>query len=268
MYAFDCCFSGKIIQSNNEINATFTCPDDTSQYHLVKKQKEELPFLFSDVEAQLYNKSFSYKIPDFINDGWEVGHAAKHHLDPSVIEKMIHEMIDEKYGHINSFLIVKNGKLVCEKYFWGYNRNVLHRLESSTKSISSLLVGIAFDQGKLTSMNEKLVKFFPEYSDIISEKTKEINLHQLLTMTAGFKRDQIDDMFDSGEDWFGYILSRPIVEEPGSSFFYDYGSSMLMAGIVKQATGLHADIFAQKYLFNPLQIKTYNWDILKTTGSP
>ena len=63
---------------------------------------------------------------------------------------------------IRSYYGLRNDQLFCEEYFWGYQTKDLHPLESVTKSITSLLIGIAIDQGKITGTDERIADIFPE----------------------------------------------------------------------------------------------------------
>lgn len=263
----DCLVNAIIDYPSEKLTATFFCGNEIEHFELYKTDPKLLSALFSRFDAKFYGAGYAYQIPQKTDDGIEITTPKKTDLNKQVLENMIDEIIAGEYGRINSFLLMKDGKLVCEEYFFGYDKNTLHQIESCTKSISSMLIGIACDHGKIKNMNQYVYTFFTGYPEILFEKAKGINLHQLLTMTAGFDHDNIEEMFAS-EDWFGHILSRSVIDKPGTEFYYDYGSSVLLAGIIKSATGIHADKFAAKHLFQPLGIKHYNWEALKNNGYP
>ena len=76
---------------------------------------------------------------------------------------MMHKIVTGDYPNVHSVLIVKNGKLVFEEYFYEYNRDTLQEQRSATKSAISALTGIAIHQGLIKSVNEKVLPYFPEY---------------------------------------------------------------------------------------------------------
>ncbi|UCE21375.1 MAG: hypothetical protein JSV46_03885, partial [Candidatus Aminicenantes bacterium] len=84
------------------------------------------------------NRDDEYRIPVKLNDGWEVASLKEVGIDPGKIEQITREIRnDERFDRIHSMLIVKDGKLVHEAYFWGYQRNSLNVLASITKSVTS-----------------------------------------------------------------------------------------------------------------------------------
>lgn len=87
-------------------------------------------------------------------------------LDSLMLQELVHKINNNDYGDVHSLLISKNNELVLEEYFNGYTKNDLHNLYSVSKSFSSALVGIAYDKGMISSMDEKLLNFFPEYTEI------------------------------------------------------------------------------------------------------
>ena len=113
----------------------------------------------------LPERQYIYQKPEEINDGLETSSLTVEGLDSSKITDMIYSIVRKRYKGIHSVLIVKNGKLVLEEYFYGYNRDRLHALHSVSKSITSILVGIAIDQKMISNVNKQVYEFFPDYID-------------------------------------------------------------------------------------------------------
>src|SRR5207249_3859194 len=139
-------------------------------------------------------------------------------------------------------------------------------------SVNSILVGIAIDQHLIPSTNQRVSSFFPEYADIFTSKEKDsIRLKDLLSMTAGFSWDEwthpyTDPRNDaavmaSKADFFRYVFERPVARPPGKEFTYNSGISLMLGEIVHKASGLTADKFAERYLFRPLGITNYYWQM-------
>jgi CubicO group peptidase (beta-lactamase class C family) len=221
---------------------------------------------------------YRYAIPVDTGDGWPVAAMTEEGVDPEAIAALIRKIQDGGIPDIHSLLIVKNGKLVLEEYFHGHARNQAHALASVSKSITSILIGIARDQGKIAGVDQKLTDYFPAYRD---GPLKNIRLEHVLTMTAGLDwndwqypdNDPRDSTFamTQSPDWIQFVLERRAVEVPGQRFVYNNGLSLLLGEIVKSATGLDADRYARRYLFAPLGISDFRWrkapgGIVETAG--
>ena len=106
-----------------------------------------------------------------VRDDWTVSTPEDQGLDPMLVAELYHnaEQLETLYG----LLVIKNGYLVAEKYFHGKSVDQLSSRASVTKSITSALVGIALEQGCLSSVDQKMMDFFPELVDQIRDPRKE-----------------------------------------------------------------------------------------------
>jgi CubicO group peptidase (beta-lactamase class C family) len=223
---------------------------------------------------------YAYRQPQERGDGWQTSSSSAQGIDPSPLADMINGVRDEVFRNVHSVLVVRHEKLVLEEYFPGYDLmgpytefdwNVRHLLCSCTKSFASALVGIARDLGLLGEVSTPLAVFFPEYADIDwSGARGRITLEHALTMSAGLEWDEgtysyLDPrnhawvMWASGDPVY-YLLSRPMVVEPGTKFVYNGGLSITLAEIAGKVSGLPADQFARQYLFTPLGIEDFAWE--------
>ncbi len=229
--------------------------------------------------AENEHSLYEYSLPANTDDGWKPVHLSEVGLNSEAISEMINRIRDETYQNIHSVLIVRDGKLALEEYFPGtnrrdqmieYNRNTLHETHSVTKSVNSILIGIAIDQGLISNVDAKVLDFFPEYKDLISDPQKmQIRLKDLLVMRSGLKWDEstypyTDSRNDHAEmnrssDQVQFTLSRPLIGEPGNTFKYNSGISIVIGDILRKASSLHADDFAKEHLFGPLGIFDYSW---------
>jgi len=187
-----------------------------------------------------------------------VSNPKEQNMNASVLDSLHSAISINHYGDVHSVLIVRNGFLVFEKYYNDYNRDRLHRLYSVSKTFTSALIGMAKDQGKIDGVNERMLDFFPEYSNILYNDSlkKAITLEHLLAMTAGFSSE---DSIRNSDDYVEYMLNRPVSNAPGKVWSYSNGSSYLLSGILKNRTGLSAEDYAKKYLFAPLGITNWYW---------
>jgi CubicO group peptidase (beta-lactamase class C family) len=220
-----------------------------------------------------------YRIPEKLNDGWEVTSLSEVGVDTGKIEQITQEIRnDERFDLIHSMLIVKDGKLVHEAYFWGYQRNSLNVMASISKSVTSTLIGIAIDKGFIKSVDESVVSLLPEYPEPTKDPKKQaIKLKHILTMSSGLDwlehgtsyndlENSEYQMVDS-EDWMEYVLSKPMKDIPGTRFLYNTGGIHLLSAVIQSTTGMRTNIFAEKHLFEPLGIYAYQWN-RDSTGHP
>jgi len=182
-------------------------------------------------------------------------------------------ILDGNIQDIHSVLIVKNGKLVLEDYFYGYARHKTHSMMSVTKSITSILIGIGKDQKKIPNIDKKIYEFFPSYKEISWDDLKnEIRLKHVLAMTAGLDWNDWDypdtdprsttQAMIRSDDWIKFVLGRKAIDTPGKNFVYSNGLTMLLGEILRNTTSLYADKFAKEYLFDPLGISDFSWQKL------
>ncbi|MBP7765489.1 MAG: serine hydrolase [Syntrophaceae bacterium] len=217
--------------------------------------------------------TYQYKVPVQTNDGWPTAHMAEVNMDEKKPSRLIEKILDGTYKDVHSVLIFKNGKLVLEEYFPGfdiekgsvdYGREKMHVMMSVTKSFGSTLMGIAIDKGLVKGVDEYLSSFFPNYARYFNDiNKKKIKLRHVLSMSAGF--DWVDLEFYGAvidtESCLDYIFSKSMAHEPGSTFNYNSGLSILVGKIIlDNSRPLKFEEFADQYLFRPLGIKKYEWD--------
>lgn len=199
---------------------------------------------------------------------WQRSTPSEQQLNTETLDKLI-ALIREgkKYPDQHSLLIVRNGYLVIEEYFNGYNSEQIHMLQSVSKSFTSAVMGIAIEQDHIKGVDEKILDFFPQIENIenMDDRKASIKLRDLLTMRSG------TDYHERGSDsphyqlnrlskgWDRFYLNRSMVSDPGTRFLYDSGGVILMSAMLKNRTGMHVDVFAEKYLFAPLGIKEFFW---------
>lgn len=199
---------------------------------------------------------------------WQRSTPGAQDLDPMKLDRLVIEIRSgDEYPDIHSLLILRNGYLVVEEYFDGYDAESMHTLQSVSKSFTSALIGIAIELGVIKSVNQKILGFFPELENIenLDDRKRAIRLEDILTMRTG------TDYHEEGPDsphyqlnalstgWDTFYLNRPMIADPGTTFQYDSGGVILLSSILKNLTGMHADTFADRYLFNHLNITRTYW---------
>lgn len=172
----------------------------------------------------------------------------------SVLENMIHN----KYKNITGIVVSKNKDILYEKYFNECSKSSHIHVYSVTKSIISMLIGIALDRNYINSVHQKIINFFPNYKVKKSEKNiQNITLENLLTMTAPYKYkiSPYTEYFTSS-DWAEFSLNLLGGNEQIGRFRYTplIGPDIL-SGILVKITGQSVLNFAKETLFKPLSIE-------------
>jgi CubicO group peptidase (beta-lactamase class C family) len=218
--------------------------------------------------------------PASIGDGWPTATPESVGLDG---ERLcgIAARLKETNANVHAVVIVRHGKLVFEQYFPGYDEpwgmgegrhdfdaTTKHDMRSASKSVVSLLVGIAIDRELIKSANEPLVKFFPDYSALKTAGWDNITLRHLLTMSSGIQWDENRAWKDSQNDEphlgseadpFRYVLSKPIAAPPDTVWNYNGGGTDLLGNIIERVSGKSLEAFAREALFTPLGISDWEW---------
>lgn len=248
---------------------TYSYPGGSETLTMTKVRESSLPGLYPRTSTADAVYVYEYRPPEDVGDGWETAPLADVGFDRREIDTLVEEIIEREYGYVHSLLIAKAGKLTLEEYFYGYDRETLHGIQSCTKSVASLLVGIAIDRGEIDGVDEPIYSFFPEYERFKTDGWDDVELKHILTMTAGLDWPRgWGGWFYVSRDYFEEVLKRPVVKEPGSEFDYVSPNATLLAGVIKHATGLEADEYAEKYLFGPLGIVEYDWNEGRQRGHP
>ena len=189
-------------------------------------------------------------------DDWEVSTPAEQGLDPMLVANLYYNA--EKLETIYSLLVVKNGRLIAEDYFNEGSIDELGKRASVTKSYTSALVGIALDQGYISSIDQKMLEFFPDVTDRITDPRKEqITIRNMLEMRAGYPWEETDPTLWA-ELWTGEYINDiadiPLTADPGTRFQYSNLTSNWLGIIVARATGTDLMSLGKEYLFNPLRV--------------
>lgn len=168
-----------------------------------------------------------------------------------------------KYGLPDEIIIQQDSTILFQK---SSEYPFPGSVQSVTKSVLSILLGIAVKQGKIKSISEKLINFFPEYKKNTAEGWNSVTIKDLLTMSSGIQwNEDIRPEYDNpvykmylAKDVYKYIFSFKI--NKNKKFNYCSGNAALLSGLIYKATGMRAADYAKKFLFEPLGIHNYKWD--------
>ena len=202
--------------------------------------------------------------PYWPTDGWRAATPESQGLDSETLAKAF-DFIRGNDINIHSMMIIRNGYVILDAYFYPYTPGTVHDLASVTKSVTSALIGIAIDNGYIKSVHQAIIDFFPEYEvEYLDEYKKKLTLEHLLTMRSGFDcgfqhgEQELFDMFES-DDWIDFTLNMPMAAEPGRRWAYCSPNVHLLSAIISRTTGMNTLNFAKKHLFELLGFKEVIW---------
>jgi CubicO group peptidase (beta-lactamase class C family) len=194
----------------------------------------------------------------------------------------IDALVKSNATNIHSTLVLRDGRIVAERYFAGtdfsmitalgevsFGPETLHDLRSVTKSIVALLYGIALAQGKVAAPDAPLLAQFPEYPDLAADPARQkLLVRHVLTMTLGLEWNESvpytstansEVAMEFAPDRHRFALDRPVVGEPGLRYVYNGGATALIGRLIAKGTGRDLAEFARESLFDPLGIGRTEW---------
>lgn len=199
--------------------------------------------------------------PENLNDGWSISHPEEEGFEKeSLLQAMDYFFSENHLPHSKALLISRHGQLVIEAYSKDRtDRDRLHNIKSVTKSITSVVTGIAIQQGFLSSDLDKIVYgYIPEYFDD-DDKKKTITVEHCLRMTTGLE----DPFYSVSSVLPGNSLETSLgvrlISTPGDLHRYNNGSANILGGIISTVTTTSFANFTKDNLFRPLQIENYHW---------
>jgi len=194
-------------------------------------------------------------------DDWTVSTPAEQGLDPMLVAELYHDAAEMK--NLYGLLVIKNGHLIAEGYFNEGSAKQKELLQSATKSYVSAMVGIALDQGCLSSVDQKMMDFFPEAVGQITDSRKEqITIRDMLQMRAGYPWEETDPILWEGlvyGDYLSLVSDFPLVSNPGAEFHYSNLTTLWLGIIVARACDTEIKSFIQEHLLSPMGAETGDW---------
>lgn len=190
--------------------------------------------------------------------------------------------------NVHAVVVVRGGKLVYETYRagkdqrWGsslglasHTQLTLHDVRSVSKSVISLLFGIALDRNLVASINTPVVSYFPEHAALLTPEKDRIEPRHLLAMTSGLAWDERRSYSDPGNSErrmsgatnpYRFVLEQPLLNAPGGKWEYSGGSTQLLAGVLQRSSRKWLADFAREALFEPLGITRFEWVKMPANG--
>jgi CubicO group peptidase (beta-lactamase class C family) len=203
--------------------------------------------------------------PAFPDGVWTASTPEAEGMDAAKLEAAVSAARER--GHaLHAFLVIRHGKLVLERYGLVDGRQLTpadpHPLYSTTKTFTSMLIGLAIAEGKIASVEARVSPFFkePELRQA-SEEKEGLNLEDLLTMQSGiaYAEGQDEALFQEPSVAVAF-WKRKLVWDVGTYWNYSSGDSQLLAEVLRRALGRTPLEYAQQRIFAPLGIADVSWD--------
>lgn len=168
----------------------------------------------------------------------------------------VEDAIPQEFPGVRGLLVARHGRIVSERYYGGRDAQDHFEVFSATKSVVSMLVGIAIVERNIGTVEQLFGDFLPESTTAaIDQRMQEVTLEQLLTMTAGFR----DTQATGRNILIKLVTLRKLVRPPGTKWEYDNGSAHIVSAIVHRSAGIPTKQYAQEKLFTPLGIQPGEW---------
>jgi CubicO group peptidase (beta-lactamase class C family) len=229
-------------------------------------------------------------------NGWPSSSPEEQGMDGAPLAALDQKFSNGDYGYVDHMLIIRRGHVVYDRSYahdyeeinagrdaspgmynyhnpdWHpyYKGTRLHTIQSATKSVTSVLIGIAIGREEIPGVDVEIMDYFDEYkTQEVDANKRQITLEDLLTMRAGIEWDEDSydytdprnscEQMERSHDWIQFVMSLPMAQEPGEVFVYNSGASQLLSHIIKKSTGSYVDEYAERHLFKPLGIGEYYW---------
>lgn len=174
--------------------------------------------------------------------GWRTSTPEQQGMDSNKLAEAV-EFILRENVRAHSLLVVRNGFVVADAYFYPCTPNARHDVASVTKSITSTLIGIAVDKGLVKDVSQPVLGFFADRKAVnLDERKRAMTVEHLLMMESGLQfinsptEVTLFQMMGS-PDWIQFMLDLPMTDPPGTRFAYNSGAVHLLSAIVRKTSG-------------------------------
>jgi CubicO group peptidase (beta-lactamase class C family) len=216
--------------------------------------------------------------PADIGDGWNIATPAAEGLDAAALNRSINALFDAPLN-LHAVLVQRHGRLVAETYQGGKDRSVYalvstrqsfgpavkQDVRSIGKSVTSLLYGIALDEGRVPAMSTPVLAAYPALADLATPEKNRITIDDLLNMANGLRWQEggsgVNDELRLywKNDIPRYVLSHGVATAPNTAFNYNGGGTAILADLITRGAEQPLDAYARRRLFGPLGIRDWEW---------
>jgi CubicO group peptidase (beta-lactamase class C family) len=211
------------------------------------------------------NDRLASRAPDYWpTSAWREATPEAHGVDSERLAELF-DFVARTGVNVHSLLVVRHGYVILDASFFPYDGASPHDLASCTKSVTATLVGAAIQAGRIRSVHDRVLSYFPEHRPAhLDDRKRELAIEDLLTMRGGLECEDRGGeptlrAMRASPNWAHFMLDRPMVEAPGRKFVYCSGGVHLLSALLARATGRSPAEFARHALFEPLGIEHVIW---------
>lgn len=217
-------------------------------------------------------------LPAPVKDGWASSPAARQGIDEVALQRAIASLLDAPLN-VHGVVVERHGKLIAEYYQGGQDRSVYalvstrrsfgpevkQDIRSIGKSITSLLYGIALQEGKVPPPSTSVLAAYPELDDIATPEKRRITVDDLLNMASGLSWHEGEGGINDElrlfwkQDIARYVMGHDVSAAPNATFNYNGGGTAILADLIRRGTGQDVSEYAGHRLFEPLGIHDWTW---------
>jgi CubicO group peptidase (beta-lactamase class C family) len=210
---------------------------------------------------------------------WRTAEPEQVGLDGARLRTLVQRLESNAIPQLHSLVVVRHGYVAIEEYFNGSSATQVHTMQSVSKSVTSLVTGIAIGEGKL-STSTRIFDLLPQYDSLIrgDERKRQVTIGHLLEMRSGinfyeqpYAGSPLERLNTSRGDWTAIALGEPMNAAPGQLWQYNGGGVIALAAGVQKATAARFYDYAREKLFTPIGVTGQFWivspfDSLAHTG--
>jgi CubicO group peptidase (beta-lactamase class C family) len=214
---------------------------------------------------------YTYRTPAKLGDAWTTVSAASARMDTSALQSIVRSLIavdplSETEPRVHSVLVARDGHLLLDEYFRGYDASMMHDQRSASKTMTSIMVGAAMQRGATIN------------GDALTSSTlavsPDITLGHLLSHSAGLACNDDDDASPGNEDtmqsqrvqndWYAFFTALPRVTTPGTTYSYCSAGMNMAGSVIGRATGLWLPRLFESALARPMSFGAYGINLMPT----
>lgn len=273
---FDVVTEGELLQEPARLKLKWR--DLDREIELQRLAPEDVPGFFPRPPGE---PDYRYRQPEAIGDGWRTARGRKVGIDEAALARAVRKILGgdpatRTPSLVHSLLVARQGKLVLEEYFFGFDRETPHDLRSAGKTFASVMLGAAMMKGVGISPETTIVDLMAGRGPFANPDPRKakITLAHLMTHTSGLACNDNDENSPGNEDtmsaqtaehdWWKFTLGLPMVHEPGVRYAYCSATMNLMGGALTVATKTWLPELFDRAVARPLDFGRWYWNLTPT----
>jgi CubicO group peptidase (beta-lactamase class C family) len=211
---------------------------------------------------------------------WRSATPAEVGVDGPALASLVSRLRSGALGAEHALVIVRKGYVIADEYFGGWTAESIHTEQSVTKSVASLVTGIAIARGDIHGVDQPLVELLSRYAPIanLDDRKRALTVRDVLTMRTGLDWNEdsypgspLERLNNLQTDWLRFVVDWPMREQPGTRWQYNSGGVIALGGAIGIAGGMNTADYARTHLLRPIGITGDKWyrgfpDALPHTG--